>query len=62
MSQKVRIDIDVKSLVPSVKEYLSASTLVFLRTWGKIMAYAFCARQAALLGVVRTYMHTSLHA
>jgi hypothetical protein len=51
VSQTARVRIDLKELIPSLRQYLSAATLVFARTWAKILAYAYCARQAALLGV-----------
>ncbi len=51
MTQRARVRLDVQDLLPSLRQYLSAASLVFARTWGKILAYAYCARQAALLGV-----------
>lgn len=51
MTQRARVRVDLRDLLPSLKQYLSAASLVFARTWGKILAYAYCARQAALLGV-----------
>lgn len=51
MTQRARVRLDLRDLLPSLKQYLSAASLVFARTWGKILAYAYCARQAALLGV-----------
>eukprot|EP00624_Nannochloropsis_granulata_P007048 evm.model.NODE_599_length_13732_cov_29.858433.3 len=50
--QRARVRIDLADLLPSLGQYLRAASLVFVRTWGKILAYAYCARQAALLGVV----------
>lgn len=51
VGQTAEVRLDLRELVPSLKQYLSAATLVFARTWAKILAYAYCARQAALLGV-----------
>ncbi len=52
VTQRARVRIDLQDLLPSLGQYLKAASLVFARTWGKILAYAYCARQAALLGVV----------
>jgi hypothetical protein len=51
VTQRARVRLDLRDLLPSLRQYLSAASLVFARTWGKILAYAYCARQAALLGV-----------
>lgn len=50
--QRARVRLNFADLLPSLGQYLRAASLVFVRTWGKILAYAYCARQAALLGVV----------
>lgn len=60
MTQRARVRIDLKDLLPSLRQYLSAASLVFARTWGKILAYAYCARQAALLGVRAYAMHVTV--
>jgi putative MATE family efflux protein len=54
LNHKVKIDIlgQLSELGASLKVYLQAGSLVFFRTTGKVMAYAICARQAALLGTV----------
>ena len=51
VSQRAQVRLNLGDLLPSLGQYLSAASLVFARTWGKILAYAYCARQAALLGV-----------
>lgn len=40
------------SLRSSLRQYLTAGGLVLVRTFGKVLAYAVCARKAALLGSV----------
>lgn len=54
LHRKVPIDIfgQVKELKTSIRAYLKAGSLVFLRSLGKVVAYSLCARQAALLGSV----------
>ncbi|KAL9186308.1 hypothetical protein ACHAXT_005546 [Thalassiosira profunda] len=51
-----RVGIDIRGqwrqLGGTLKEYCRAGSYVFLRTVGKVLAYAVCARQAALLGSV----------
>jgi hypothetical protein len=51
VGQRTRIKLELRDLLPSLKQYVSAAALVFARTWAKILAYAYCAREAALLGV-----------
>jgi putative MATE family efflux protein len=41
-----------KELKTAIAKYLEAGSLVLIRTFGKVFAYAVCARQAALLGSV----------
>lgn len=41
-----------KELLASIQQYLSAGGLVMFRSVAKVLAYAVCARQAALLGSV----------
>jgi putative MATE family efflux protein len=54
LNRKVPIDVigQFKELGGTLKEYLRAGSLVLFRTFGKVLAYAVCARQAALLGPV----------
>lgn len=54
LNRKVRIDVlgQFRELGSTLKEYLRAGSLVLFRTVGKVLAYAVCARQAALLGSV----------
>jgi putative MATE family efflux protein len=54
LNRKVKIDIlgQFSELGTSLRAYLEAGSLVFFRTTGKVLAYAVCARQAALLGTV----------
>jgi putative MATE family efflux protein len=54
LNRKVSIDIlgQFSELGSSLKSYLQAGGLVLFRTLGKVLAYAVCARQAALLGSV----------
>ena len=54
LNRKVNIDIlgQIKDLGSSLKSYLKAGSLILFRTFGKVLAYSVCARQAALLGSV----------
>jgi putative MATE family efflux protein len=54
LHRKVKIDIvgQLSELGTSLKVYLYSGSLVLFRTTGKVLAYAICARQAALLGTV----------
>jgi Na+-driven multidrug efflux pump len=54
LNRKCRIDIvgRISELNQTLKEYVKAGSLVFLRTVGKVLAYSVCARQAALLGAI----------
>jgi putative MATE family efflux protein len=54
LNRKVKIDVlgQLNELGTSLKAYLQAGGLILFRTLGKVMAYAVCARQAALLGSV----------
>ncbi|KAL7519434.1 hypothetical protein ACHAWX_004194, partial [Stephanocyclus meneghinianus] len=54
LNRKVGMDIlgQLRELGDTLKEYLTAGSLVLLRTVGKVLAYSVCARQAALLGAV----------
>jgi putative MATE family efflux protein len=54
LNRKVSIDIlgQLKALGKSLKSYVEAGGYVLFRTLGKVLAYAVCARQAALLGSV----------
>jgi putative MATE family efflux protein len=54
LHRKVRIDVlgQFKELGASLKSYLQTGSIVLIRTLGKVLAYAVCARQAALLGSV----------
>ena len=47
----------MRSFVRSVKGYLSAGSLVLLRSIAKISAYSVCAREAARLGAVASAAH-----
>lgn len=54
LNRKVKIDVlgQLSELGASLKVYLYSGSLVLFRTTGKVLAYAICARQAALLGTV----------
>ena len=54
LNRKVGVDIigQLSQLGDTLKEYLTAGSLVLLRTVAKVLAYSVCARQAALLGSV----------
>jgi putative MATE family efflux protein len=54
LHRKVGIDVfgQMGALKQSLQQYLSAGSLVLIRTFGKVLAYSVCARQAALLGSV----------
>jgi putative MATE family efflux protein len=54
LNRKVNIDIfgQFKQLKTSLSQYLKAGSLVLFRSFGKVLAYSVCARQAALLGPV----------
>lgn len=54
LNRKCRIDIvgRISELNQTLKEYVKAGSLVFLRTVGKVLAYSVCAREAALLGAI----------
>lgn len=54
LNRKVQIDVlgQIKELGNALKKYLEAGSFVLVRTFGKVLAYAVCARQAALLGSV----------
>lgn len=54
LNRKVKIDVisQLSELGNSLKKYLEAGSFVLIRTFGKVFAYAVCARQAALLGSV----------
>jgi putative MATE family efflux protein len=54
LNRKVQIDVfgQIKELGNALKKYLEAGSFVLVRTLGKVLAYAVCARQAALLGSV----------
>jgi Na+-driven multidrug efflux pump len=54
LHNKVRIDVfgQVGELKQSLRQYISAGSIVLIRTVGKVLAYSVCARQAALLGSV----------
>ena len=54
LNRKTKIDFigQFKSLGRTLKEYLEAGAYVLFRTFGKVLAYSVCARQAALLGPV----------
>ena len=45
------------ALLAGLRMYLSAGSLVFLRSIGKISAYSVCAREAARLGAVASGAH-----
>jgi len=48
LNRKVKIDIlgQLSKLKESLKEYISSGSLVLVRTFGKVLAYSVCARQA----------------
>ncbi len=54
LHKRCNIDIvgRISELNQTLKEYVEAGSLVFLRTVGKVLAYSVCAREAALLGAV----------
>lgn len=54
LNKKVPIRIlgQLKNLSSSLQEYLRAGALVLVRTFGKVLAYSVCARNAAVLGSV----------
>jgi putative MATE family efflux protein len=54
LNRTVKIDIfgQIKELRSSLKAYAKAGGYVLFRTFGKVLAYSVCARQAALLGSV----------
>lgn len=54
LNKQVKIDIigQLSKLGGALKNYLSAGSLVLVRTMGKVLAYSVCAREAALLGPV----------
>lgn len=54
LNRKVPIDMleQFKDLKKSLQEYMQAGGLVLVRTMGKVLAYAVCVRQAALLGTI----------
>ena len=54
LHRKVNIDVigQFRALGSSLRQYLSAGSLVLVRSLGKVVAYSICARQAALLGSV----------
>jgi putative MATE family efflux protein len=54
LNKKVKIDIfgQLKELGSSLKAYIKAGSLILFRTLGKVLAYAVCARHAAMLGPV----------
>jgi putative MATE family efflux protein len=54
LNRKVNIDVigQIEELGKSLKAYLQAGSYVLVRTFGKVLAYSVCARQAALLGSV----------
>ena len=54
LNRIVKIDIlgQIKELRSSLKAYAKAGGYVLFRTFGKVLAYSVCARQAALLGSV----------
>jgi len=54
LNKKVKIDVfgQLKELGSSLKAYLKAGSYVLFRTFGKVLAYSVCARQAAMLGSV----------
>jgi putative MATE family efflux protein len=54
LNRKVKIDIfgQLNELGSSLKSYLQAGGIVLFRTLGKVLAYAVCARRAAMLGSV----------
>uniref|UniRef100_A0A6S8EW80 Protein DETOXIFICATION n=1 Tax=Aureoumbra lagunensis TaxID=44058 RepID=A0A6S8EW80_9STRA len=45
-------------LASSIKSFASAGAFIFIRTLGKICAYAVCAREAARLGAVASAAHS----
>jgi len=54
LHRRVNIDIfgQFRALGASLTQYINAGGLVLFRTLGKVLAYAVCSRQAALLGAV----------
>ena len=47
----------LRGLAPALASYGRAGVLVFLRTWGKVLAYTYCSKRAALLGPVASSAH-----
>lgn len=54
LNRKVKIDVfgQLNELGSALKAYIKAGGYILFRTLGKVLAYAVCARQAALLGPV----------
>jgi putative MATE family efflux protein len=54
LHRRVPVDIvgQFRDLGASLREYVQAGSLVLVRSFGKVLAYAVCARQAAVLGSV----------
>ena len=48
LNRKVKIDVlgQLSALKESLKEYITSGSLVLVRTFGKVLAYSVCARQA----------------
>ena len=47
----------LRTLAPTLRGYARAGALIFFRTWGKVIAYAYCSRAAAALGAVASAAH-----
>jgi putative MATE family efflux protein len=54
LHKRVPVDIfgQFRELGASLREYVQAGSLVLVRSFGKVLAYSVCARQAAVLGSV----------
>jgi putative MATE family efflux protein len=54
LHKRVPVDIfgQFRELGASLREYAQAGSLVLVRSFGKVLAYSVCARQAAVLGSV----------
>jgi putative MATE family efflux protein len=54
LHRRVPVDIvgQFRDLGASLREYVQAGSLVLVRSFGKVLAYSVCARQAAVLGSV----------
>ena len=57
LRQRATLRLEWRALLPSLKDYLTAGSLVLVRTIGKVTAYTVCGREAALLGASSAAAH-----